>query len=671
MSAAQPLSVLNIVAIFHASFHPTKGNVVDWALKAFEGIDLDGVEFSVLPSGLHLVERDTVYFSHGPHSGVAVFRRRPTSSQGHRGFRLSSMGILLSESPRPRPWQHVESLRSLADSIYSTADARESEENAADNSSNELGSDPPSKGLLCGSDLTDKDFESAREWFEKRKASSLAELDTWKGWSDELDGELASQNTPSYHLPHLLRILGLTSLTLYKFVLSRRRIMIYTLPPVEVAGIMAWVASDLCREHHAAPRHQTLGTPIESLLNSESKEDRVTQRSAPKVLGMVTLSDLQRLEKETAKGDGWIACTTDAIFMEKPQYYDLIIDLSTSTPSKSSRPTLYMSKPTRSSTNGKKKPGWKLEAVRYTWSDVKIWTELDRILKLNSAQANHLHIPHTHAGGDTAQGTSIWADAFQMYEDVCVLCATLWIGSSTWRSNSQLSFSSHNAGGSGSGGWGSVHLEGDDDWSIDGAHMRNLGQGIEGRKTSDEEQYTLMRNLGQGIEGRPSGSGGRQGLVNSPPKPSRRASATKSKSKDGNLVVEGVEEVQNEEASLELHRQNVQTTLALLQTFHANTVFLLSKLHETMPPPSSPSLQVPVLSRYTRLASEVEDDETETIVLTQRDMLTLELGLMSELDSKFVEWLADAEGYSGPGTGRRVVVKRGWQEIIGLVFGAR
>lgn len=58
--------------------------------------------------------------------------------------------------------------------------------------------------------------------------------------------------------------------------------------------------------------------------------------------------------------------------MEKPQYYDLIIDLSTSTPSKSSRPALYMSKPTRTSSTGKKKPSWKLEAVRYTWSDVKI-----------------------------------------------------------------------------------------------------------------------------------------------------------------------------------------------------------------------------------------------------------------------------------------------------------
>ena len=85
--------------------------------------------------------------------------------------------------------------------------------------------------------------------------------------------ELASQNTPSYHLPHLLRIMGLTSLTLYKFVLSRRRIMIYTLPPVEVAGIVSWVASDLCREHHASPKHHTLGTPIESLLSSKHSLD--------------------------------------------------------------------------------------------------------------------------------------------------------------------------------------------------------------------------------------------------------------------------------------------------------------------------------------------------------------------------------------------------------------
>ena len=30
-------STTNEVAIFHASFHPTKGNVIDWSLKASDG----------------------------------------------------------------------------------------------------------------------------------------------------------------------------------------------------------------------------------------------------------------------------------------------------------------------------------------------------------------------------------------------------------------------------------------------------------------------------------------------------------------------------------------------------------------------------------------------------------------------------------------------------------
>lgn len=91
---------------------------------------------------------------------------------------------------------------------------------------------------------------------------------------------------------------------------------------------------------------------------------------------MVTLNDISRLEAESATGRGWIACTTDALFMEKPQYYDLIIDLTTSTPSKSSRPSLYLSKPKVPSLSaksiGKKKVGWKLESVRFTWSDVRV-----------------------------------------------------------------------------------------------------------------------------------------------------------------------------------------------------------------------------------------------------------------------------------------------------------
>lgn len=62
--------------------------------------------------------------------------------------------------------------------------------------------------------------------------------------------------------------------------------------------------------------------------------------------------------------------TTDAIFLEKPAYFDLVINLATSTPSRTSRPTLYVSK---TADNGPDKPlSYRLSAVRFAWSDVRL-----------------------------------------------------------------------------------------------------------------------------------------------------------------------------------------------------------------------------------------------------------------------------------------------------------
>ena len=219
------------------------------------------------------------YFTHGPHSGVALFRRRPTRTQGHRGFRLSSFGILLQDSSNPRPWLHLDSLRTLTDSIYAAADRKEDDVDLLQLNSAGGSSSQPVTSIE--GELSEEDLVPAREWFEQRTALRPSSLQPWSGWSGELDGvwvdlyclamanecfqTFISEHTPTHHLPHLLRILGLSSLTLYKFILSRRRIMIFTLPPVEVAGILAWIAADLCREHHSLPKTRSFGVPMEDL----------------------------------------------------------------------------------------------------------------------------------------------------------------------------------------------------------------------------------------------------------------------------------------------------------------------------------------------------------------------------------------------------------------------
>lgn len=102
---------------------------------------------------------------------------------------------------------------------------------------------------------------------------------------------------PILHLPHLLRILGPNSLTLHKYVISRKRILIYTLPPVEAACILCQVAADICYEDQVENTTPGIG----ARLKGRCKE-------GINVLGMVTLIDLDRMQREGKTDRGWIAC---------------------------------------------------------------------------------------------------------------------------------------------------------------------------------------------------------------------------------------------------------------------------------------------------------------------------------------------------------------------------
>jgi hypothetical protein len=160
-------------------------------------IQLDGVEFSALPSGLHLLERDVVYvrfkldnssltpFAHSyfttkdSHRGVCVFHRRPTSEQGQRGFRLSSLGILLARSLRPRPWRHLAALKALAQGIYGPLGQEE------------------------GRELREEDWAPARRFFDERRVRStdLGGAGKWHRWSKEFDDRGDGVSFPSFLVP--------------------------------------------------------------------------------------------------------------------------------------------------------------------------------------------------------------------------------------------------------------------------------------------------------------------------------------------------------------------------------------------------------------------------------------------------------------------------------------
>ena len=173
----------------------------------------------------------------------------------------------------------------------------------------------------------DGDWEPAHIFFEERKLkrADLGGAGDWAGWSEELDGVGLSllsifrrfsfvchpkafaepiDSNPTLHLPHLLRILGPSSLTLYKHILGRKRVLIYTLPPVEVACILCQVAADIC---------------FDSQIGSDDRDNpkdklKGRHRDPVNILGMVTLADVDRLQLASQSGRGWVACKSSFLY---------------------------------------------------------------------------------------------------------------------------------------------------------------------------------------------------------------------------------------------------------------------------------------------------------------------------------------------------------------------
>jgi hypothetical protein len=107
----------------------------------------------------------------------------------------------------------------------------------------------------------------------------------------------------------------------------------------------------------------------------------------------------------------------------------------------------------------------------------------------------------------------------------------------------------------------------------------------------------------------------------------------------------------SEFAQQEQQRHNdgqVMTTMALLQTFHAHTSFQLSVLESFLP----------------RGISSLGHETDRTIYLTPKEVLAFELGPLSSFDAKYLEWLV-AEYASG----KKLVIKRGWRDLFGVIFG--
>ncbi|RYP05353.1 hypothetical protein DL764_003846 [Monosporascus ibericus] len=112
-----------ISALFLIEFDVKAGYTVSW--KAGQpGIELEGeVEYKSLPSGLHTVSDDLIYFVHDRYAGLSAFVNAPVEDSEARNARMLAVGALvpLSYGRLGRAWKHAEGLKELASRLAANA----------------------------------------------------------------------------------------------------------------------------------------------------------------------------------------------------------------------------------------------------------------------------------------------------------------------------------------------------------------------------------------------------------------------------------------------------------------------------------------------------------------------------------------------------------------------
>ena len=222
----------------------------------------------------------------------------------------------------------------------------------------------------------------------------------------------------------------------------------------------------------------------------------------------------------------------------------------------------------------------------------------------------------------------------------------------SWRGNSHTSYSTAN----GPENWGSVRLEGDDDLTLDGTYVRNVGMGIEGRPNVGGSTLNVPPASPKNARrisamSWSSGKTSTVGTLQSSSNGKTQQQASSSSFPTGHITASSNDEAyalnSHTDAEEVVRRRNGQilTALAILQTFHAHISFQVSVLEN-------------MLARQDSSA-----DSGETVVyLSPKDILAFELGPFSGFDARYLKWLADEYGV-------KVVVKRGWKDLLSAIFG--
>ncbi|XP_034079281.1 DENN domain-containing protein 11 [Gymnodraco acuticeps] len=260
-----------IVSVFVVTFDTRSGNMVEWCLP--HDINLDGVEFKSIASGSHRINSDFIYFRKGCYFGLACFANMPVDSELERGARMKSVGILSPSYTLLYRYMHfLENqvrLQLKSPGQYSPLEAFYEDKKAV--------LPPAGNGLVTA-------------------------CPTWSVTSINrcMHPEMKITH-PAGCMSQFIQFFGEQIMVLWKFALLRKRILIFSPPPVGVVCYRVYCCC--CLANVSLPG---IGVSVPEL----------------RPFFYINIADITTLEKEMS----YVACTTEKIFEDKKGLYDVYID---------------------------------------------------------------------------------------------------------------------------------------------------------------------------------------------------------------------------------------------------------------------------------------------------------------------------------------------------------
>ncbi|KAG0349752.1 hypothetical protein BG005_010713 [Podila minutissima] len=303
----------SIDAIFITRFDTRQGNVLEWC-DAVPDLGLDNVEFASLPSGLHNTTEDVIYFRLEGCMGLAVYVNVESNRAEHRGAQMIALGILVKPSTETgrcgQVWRHTQFLKSQVRShVEQFADTEILSEYF-----NAHKTQPPPPGS------SSSNKRDSFRTFNRRRVNRSFTLSEPPIIPSQFLGdmpepqeseEIHASHPSHYYLEHVLAM-GPSIFVLWKAALLKKRILIYTPPPVETACLAVYNTCLLAT------------IPFGTVASPRAKSgDRIQP------LFCVGIHDMDTMMKATS---GYVACTTDKLFLFKPQLFDVLVEIPASQP---------------------------------------------------------------------------------------------------------------------------------------------------------------------------------------------------------------------------------------------------------------------------------------------------------------------------------------------------